>query len=152
MKYLTYAKRKGTKILVVNPMREAGLERYWVPSDLRSALFGTKLMDDFFPVAVGGDIAFMTGVLKRLIECQACDREFIAAHTTGFDALEKHVAALQWEALERGSGLARADMERFADTYAGARTAVFVYSMGLTQHRFGVDNVKALVNLALARG
>jgi molybdopterin-dependent oxidoreductase alpha subunit len=43
-------------------------------------------------------------------------------------------------------------MERFAEQYARARTCVFVYSMGLTQHRFGVDNVKALVNLALARG
>ena len=43
-------------------------------------------------------------------------------------------------------------MLRFAALYAQAKTAVFVYSMGLTQHRFGVDNVKALVNLALARG
>jgi predicted molibdopterin-dependent oxidoreductase YjgC len=43
-------------------------------------------------------------------------------------------------------------MLRFAETYARARTAVFVYSMGLTQHRFGVDNVKAVVNVALARG
>ncbi|HTG53363.1 MAG TPA: molybdopterin-dependent oxidoreductase, partial [Gemmatimonadaceae bacterium] len=44
MKYLCYAKRRGTRIVVVNPMREPGLERYWVPSDLRSALFGTRLM------------------------------------------------------------------------------------------------------------
>src|SRR3989442_9083903 len=43
-------------------------------------------------------------------------------------------------------------MRRFAGLYARARTAVFVWSMGITQHRFGVDNVKAIVNLALARG
>src|SRR5207247_5353847 len=59
---------------------------------------------------------------------------------------------MTWEERERGAGLARADMLRFAERYARAETAVFVYSMGLTQHRFGVDNVKALVNLALARG
>ncbi|MFQ5904527.1 MAG: molybdopterin-dependent oxidoreductase, partial [Candidatus Binatia bacterium] len=55
-KYMHYAKEKGTRIVVVNPMREYGLERYWVPSVLTSALFGTKLMDDFFQVHVGGDI------------------------------------------------------------------------------------------------
>src|SRR5258705_8873092 len=78
MKYLTYAKRQGTRILVVNPMREPGLERYWVPSDLRSAAFGTRLMDDFFQVAVGGDIAFMHGVLRHLIERDWWDHAFVS--------------------------------------------------------------------------
>ena len=152
MKYLAHAKRRGTRVLVVNPMREPGLELYWVPSDLRSALFGTRIMDDFFQVAVGGDIAFLNGALKHLIERDAWDREFVARRTAGFEAVRDFVAGLAWDELERGSGLARADMARFAEHCARAKTAVFVYSMGLTQHRFGVDNVKALVNLALARG
>ncbi len=151
-KYLCYAKRQGTRVVVVNPMREPGLERYWVPSDLRSALFGTRLMDDFFQVAVGGDIAFLHGVLKHLIEQGWTDREFIEWRTTAFDELEAMLAREPWPSLEEAAGLSRADMLRFAQQYARARTAVFVYSMGLTQHRFGVDNVKALVNLALARG
>jgi molybdopterin-dependent oxidoreductase alpha subunit len=133
-------------------MREPGLERYWVPSDIMSAVFGTRLMDDFFQVAVGGDIAFMNGVMRHLIEDNGCDRDFISRHTTGFDALRAHLFALDWEALERASGLSRDAMGRFADQLARARSIVFVYSMGLTQHRFGVDNVRALVNLALARG
>jgi molybdopterin-dependent oxidoreductase alpha subunit len=152
MKYLTYAKRKGTRILVVNPMREPGLERYWVPSDVRSALFGTRLMDDFFQVGVGGDVAFLHGVLRHLIERDGCDREFITRSTTGFNELSAFVRGLTWEELESASGVTRADMLRFAEHYARARTAVWIYSMGLTQHRFGVDNVKALVNLTLARG
>ncbi|MFI5371364.1 MAG: FdhF/YdeP family oxidoreductase [Candidatus Eisenbacteria bacterium] len=152
MKYLTYAKRRGTRIVVVNPMREPGLERYWVPSDLRSALFGTRLMDDFFQVQVGGDVAFLHGVLKHLVERGGLDRAFIAAKTTGFDEIERLVQSLGWDELERASGVNRADMLRFAERYTRARTCVFVYSMGLTQHHFGVDNVKALVNLALARG
>jgi molybdopterin-dependent oxidoreductase alpha subunit len=152
MKYLTYAKRRGTRIIVVNPMREPGLERYWVPSDLRSMLFGTRLMDDFFQVQVGGDVAFLHGVLKHLTERGGLDRAFIAEKTTGFDEVERLVGSLGWPELERASGVTRADMLRFAEQYTRARTCVFVYSMGLTQHRFGVDNVKALVNLALARG
>jgi molybdopterin-dependent oxidoreductase alpha subunit len=151
-KYLCYAKRQGTRILVVNPVREPGLERYWVPSDWRSAIFGTRLMDDFFQVAIGGDIAFLHGVLKHLVEREWWDREFVARHTTGFDEVAELVKDLTWETLEKAAGQTRAEMLRFAERYASARTAVFVYSMGLTQHRFGVDNVKAVVNLALARG
>ncbi|HEY2954064.1 MAG TPA: FdhF/YdeP family oxidoreductase [Candidatus Eisenbacteria bacterium] len=151
-KYLCQAKRLGTRIVVVNPMREPGLERTWVPSDLRSALFGTRLMDDFFQVAVGGDIAFLNGTLKHLIERGWTDGDFIARRTSGFDELAAHLRGMAWEHLEQSSGQSRADMLRFAEQCARARTAVFVYSMGLTQHRFGVDNVKALVNLALARG
>jgi len=151
-KYMYYAKKKGTRIAVVNPMREHGLERYWVPSVPMSALFGTKLMDDFFQVRVGGDIAFINGILKALIEMNRVDREFIAAHTVGFDEVKAALREQPWEMLERRSGLPRLEMERFAQIYSQAKSAVFVYSMGLTQHEFGVENVKAIVNLALARG
>lgn len=151
-KYMHYAKAAGTRIVVVNPFREPGLERYWVPSVARSAVFGTALMDDFFPVTVGGDRAFANGVLKALLARDAVDRAFVAAHTAGFDALVAEIAAQDWPLLERASGLPRAEMERFAALYAGARSAVFVWSMGVTQHRFGVENVEAIVNLALARG
>ena len=120
MKYLAYAKRQGTRIVVVNPMREPGLERYWVPSDLRSAVFGTRVMDDFFQVAVGGDIAFMHGVLKHLIEREWWDHEFVAARTTGFEEVRALVGGLSWERLEQASGLNRADMLRFAEQYARA--------------------------------
>ena len=152
MKYLYHAKKAGTKVLVVNPYRELGLERYWVPSVPESAMFGTRIADDFFQVHTGGDIAFINGVMKALIERGGVDKEFVAAHTHGFGELAAALATQRWEDLERFSGLTRADMERFADTYRAARTAVFVWSMGLTQHSFGVENVRAVANLALARG
>lgn len=152
MKYLHYAKKAGTRVVVVNPFQEPALERYWVPSVPSSALFGTKISDDFFPVAAGGDIAFIYGALKALKALDGFDKDFIASRTAGFDALSERLDALGWPELEDASGLSREQMERFAREYAKARTAVIVYSMGLTQHRFGVENVKAVVNLALARG
>ena len=79
MKYLYLARREGTKVVVVNPYREPGLERYWVPSNAGSALFGTDLADYWFPVAQGGDVAFLYGTLKALLERGAVDRDFIAA-------------------------------------------------------------------------
>ncbi|TAH37297.1 MAG: FdhF/YdeP family oxidoreductase [Planctomycetota bacterium] len=151
-KYLMHAKRAGTRIFVINPAREKGLETYWVPSDLRSAVLGSDLCDEWFQVRVGGDIAFLHGVLKALFAAGQEDPAFIAAKTAGFEELKRYVEALEWPALERDSGLPRAEMEQFAAAFGAARSCVAVYSMGLTQHAFGVDNVKAIVNLMLSRG
>ena len=151
-KYLHYAKRAGTRIFMVNPYFEPGLERYWVPSVVESALFGTKIVDDFFQIHTGGDIPFFYGVLKHLIEHGWVDREFIAVRTAGWDDLVNKVNALSWAELERGSGLTRADMLRFAEAFGKARHAIITWSMGITQHAFGSDNVRALVNLQLAKG
>jgi molybdopterin-dependent oxidoreductase alpha subunit len=152
MKYFYLAKQRGARILVVNPYREPGLERYWIPSVTRSALFGTKFADEFFTVRVGGDVAFLNGVLKWLIARRWLDAEFIAAHTSGFAELAAALEQQPWEELEEASGVIRDQMLRFAEIYAQAKTAVFIWSMGLTQHRHGVENVKAVVNVALARG
>jgi molybdopterin-dependent oxidoreductase alpha subunit len=151
-KYMHYAKKAGTRILVVNSRREYGLERYWGPSVTTGALFGTKLMDEFFQVRVGGDIAFINGVLKALIALERIDQKFVDKHTSGFAELKAALEQQSWEMLEQRSGLPRGEMQQFAVLYARARTAVIVYSIGLTQHKFGVDNVKAIVNLALSRG
>jgi len=151
-KYMYRAKEQGTKIAVVNSFREPAMERYWIPSILDSAVFGTKLADDFVQVHQGGDVAFLNGVLKHLIERDALDHHFIRDHTRGFDEVAEAIASQAWDDLERFSGVSRAGMGAFATTVAEARNAVFVWSMGITQHRFGVDNVQAIVNLALARG
>ena len=151
-KYLYYAKKAGTKVFVVNPYFEPGLERYWVPSVAESALFGTRFADDFFQIHLGGDIPFFYGVLKHLIENNWADREFIAARTTGWEQVEAKARSLPWEVLERGAGQSKADMFRFAQAFGTARSAIIIWSMGITQHRYGSDNVRAIVNLQLARG
>lgn len=151
-KYMHEAKQRGTRIVVVNPFREPALDRYWVPSVPSSALWGTKLTDDFFPVRPGGDIAFMSGVLKVLDERGRWDERFVAEHTTGAEALRAHLRQLPWAEIVEDAGLEQAEIERFAEIYGQARSAVLLYSMGLTQYTFGVENVKMVVNLALARG
>jgi molybdopterin-dependent oxidoreductase alpha subunit len=152
MKYLYEARQAGTRVAVVNPYLEPGLKRYWVPSVPESAVFGTRFADEWFAVDTGGDAAFLCGVLKVLAAEGWVDREFIARSTAGFAEAAAHVAALDWEALEAGSGTTRAEMARFAALLRDARNAVFVWSMGLTQHAHGVETIKALVNVALARG
>ena len=151
-KYLLQAKRRGTRVILVNPYLEPGMKRYWVPSDPRSALFGSDLADHWFPVAQGGDIAYLYGTLKALIARDGVDHGFVHAHTNGFDELARQAAALDWTALESASGLSRAAMEEFADLLTRAKSGVLVWSMGITQQAAGADGVRMILNLALARG
>lgn len=157
-KYMYAAKRRGTKIIVINPYREPAMDGYWVPSIAESALFGTKLADDFYQVNIGGDIALMHGVMKTWFEMEArepgsaIDHDFVAAHASGLEQLREKVQSQLWEELEQSSGLPRARMRELAELLAGAKSAVFVWSMGLTQHRHATDNISQVVNLALLRG
>jgi molybdopterin-dependent oxidoreductase alpha subunit len=151
-KYLHLAKQLGTKIVLVNPYLEPGMKRYWVPSTASSALFGSDLADYWFPVGQGGDIPFLYGVLKHLVETGQLDRDFLAAHTHGWTEVEQQARALEWADLEQGAGLSRASMVEFAELVGRARRAVLVWSMGITQHPWGADNVRMILNLALARG
>ncbi|KQL50394.1 formate dehydrogenase [Heyndrickxia shackletonii] len=157
-KYMYAAKRKGTKIIVINPYREPAMDGYWVPSIPDSALFGTKIADDFYQVNIGGDIAFMNGVMKQWFEMEekekgsAIDYNFVEAHTNGFNQLQEHVKKQDWDILEKSSGLTKERMAEFAELLASAKSAVFVWSMGLTQHRFGTDNISQVANLAMLRG
>jgi molybdopterin-dependent oxidoreductase alpha subunit len=123
-----------------------------VPSVFESALFGTKLADAFFQIHIGGDIAFLNGVVKTLIERDWIDAKFIRDQCADFDELKEALAGQPWEMLEKSSGASRAEMLRFAEMLAKAQRGIFVWSMGITQHANGVENVKAIINLCLARG
>jgi molybdopterin-dependent oxidoreductase alpha subunit len=151
-KYIHVAKKAGTRIVVVNPFREPGMERYWIPSKVESALFGTKIADDFFELDTGGDMGFLIGALKHLIERGMVDEEFIGAHTSGWDHVRATAEAASWDDLATVAGTSRERIAEFAEILGGSRNGVLVWSMGVTQHERGEDNVRSIVNLALARG
>ena len=151
-KYLYHAKKNGARIAVVNPHREPGLERYWIPSIAASALSGTALADDWFDVHTGGDSAFLMGVLRALVELDGVDSHFVESRTTGFDEARAAVVAVPWDRIEQVSGAPRARIEDFARLLMSRPNTIFVWSMGLTQHAYGVDTIRALINVALARG
>jgi molybdopterin-dependent oxidoreductase alpha subunit len=152
VKYLHYAKKAGTRIGVVNSFAEPGMQRYWVPSVPESALFGTKLADRTFLIHTGGDIAFLNGAIKHMIAHYWVDWNFIRERTDHFQELAQGLEQQSWEELERAAGATQDEMLAFARMIHEARTAVLVWSMGVTQHEFGEDTVSAIVNLALTRG
>jgi molybdopterin-dependent oxidoreductase alpha subunit len=156
--------RRGAPIVVVNPLRERGLERFQNPQSPIEmiALESTPLASAYHQVRVGGDAALFKGIMKALVEADATDvaaggagyldRAFIASQTTGFEALKADIAATDWRAIERKSGLTRAAIEGIARTYWEAERVIICYGMGLTQHRHGTETVQQLANLLLLRG
>ncbi|MGE0328258.1 MAG: FdhF/YdeP family oxidoreductase [Polyangiaceae bacterium] len=151
-KYLHAARKAGTRVVVINPFKEPALERYWIPSIASSALFGSKLMDDYYDVRPGGDIALMTGLLKALDEIGGWDDEYVAAHTVGGEELRAQLKRTSWAEIVQDSGISEERIRELAELYKQSKSAVIVYSMGLTQYEFGVENVKMVVNVALSRG
>ena len=119
-KYLHEATKRGAQIAVVNTFREPGLQRYWVPSIAASAMFGTRLADEWFDVHTGGDLAFLIGVFKALLESEdngndnGIDESFVRERTRGFDAARDAAHAAEWGVLEADSGASVDDMRRFA--------------------------------------
>lgn len=161
---LQEAVKRGVKIVTFNPIREKGLEVFKNPQSPKEMLTPaeTRISTLYLQVKTGGDIAAITGMMKHVLAKEdelwaaekrhVLDVDFIAQHTDGFDALKAHVDGTDWEAIERESGLARADIEAAADIYIDAKRSIAMYGMGLTQHVHGSDNVKQLVNLFLLKG
>lgn len=144
-------KRRGAQVVVVNPLRETGLVRFRVPSSPSSMLFGTKVADEYLQPHIGGDIALLTGLAKRVHE-NGGSTDFGTEHGDGWEEFVALVEAASWDDLESGSGVSRVDMERVGDLYSRAPNAVFAWAMGITHHTHGVGNVKAIANLAMMRG
>jgi molybdopterin-dependent oxidoreductase alpha subunit len=150
---LRSAARRGCRIVVFNPLRERGLERFADPKHpLELAGGSTPIASHYYPLRIGGDLAAVKGMLKRLLERDALDHDFIARHTQGFEALRDDVLAEDWAVIEAEAGLSRAQLEEAADVYAASGATIVCWAMGITQHRHAVATIQMLVNLLLAGG
>lgn len=152
MRTLMSIRRRGGQVVVINPVKELGLVNFSVPSDVRSLLFGTAIASLYVQPHIGGDIALLAGIAKRVLERQGSDTAFIQNHTECFDGYAEQVRTASWTDLENHSGVERAVIEKIADVYQSASNVVFGWTMGITHHEHGVANVQSIINLALLRG
>ncbi|HEX5939994.1 MAG TPA: molybdopterin-dependent oxidoreductase, partial [Dehalococcoidia bacterium] len=152
MRNLVNLRRRGGKVIVINPSKEAGLVRFSVPSDPRSLLFGSDVASQYLQPHIGGDVALLTGIAKAVVEHGAHDREFLSGHTDGSEEFLESLAALSWSEIEASSGVSEPELREAATALAAAERAIFGWTMGITHHLHGVDNVRAIANLALVRG
>ncbi|MBF6620786.1 MAG: FdhF/YdeP family oxidoreductase [Patulibacter sp.] len=156
---LEQAKQRGARIITVNPLPEAGMQRFDNPQTARGlAGRGTELTDLFLQIRLGGDLALFQALGRLLLDAEArapgtvLDHEFLRERTDGLAALTAHLGALDWDAVLRATGLERAPIEQAAAMLAASKGTVVCWAMGLTQHRDAVPTIREIVNLLLLRG
>jgi molybdopterin-dependent oxidoreductase alpha subunit len=156
---LEEAKEAGCQIVAVNPLPEAGLMRYKNPQKVKGIIGrGTDLADQFMQVRIGGDMALLQAVSKRVLDAEAknpgtvLDHQFLADHCQGLDELREHLAGLDEGAVLAATGLSTEEIDELADRYLRADKVIITWAMGITQHKKGVATIKEIINLLLLRG
>ena len=152
MTSLMHVRRRGGKIIVINPVRETGLLKFRIPSDPISLIFGTNIATHYVQPHIGGDLALLWGIAKSIDEIGALDEQFLKSFCLDHPSWIEAVGAMSWDEVERKSGVPKSEIEQIARVYAKSKRAVFSWTMGITHHAHGVENVQAIANLALCRG
>jgi len=147
------AKLKGATLIHVNPLPEAGLERFKHPQDyMKMNLSSTQLSDFHLPVKIGGDAALLKGLIKIHDELGHLDSKFIANQTVGFDSMLEKARDTDWNAIVRDSGLPRELISEVGQVVARSKATIACWAMGLTQQPNGVAVIQEVVNLLLMGG
>jgi molybdopterin-dependent oxidoreductase alpha subunit len=160
---LRRAAMRGANVVVFNPVREKGLERFADPQDKLEMLTGgsTAIASDYYQVRLGGDMAAVRGMAKAVIarddaiaagQPSVLDHGFLRQHTSGFTAYRAAVDATGWEKIEEQSGLTRARLEGLADIYIASERTICTWAMGVTQHRHSVATIREIANFMFLRG
>ncbi|MEB8341942.1 FdhF/YdeP family oxidoreductase [Streptomyces endophyticus] len=156
---LAEAYQRGAQVVHINPLVEAAATRTIIPHDFKDMALNkaTRTSTLNLQVRIGGDMAFLRGIAKAVLEQsgsdpKALDKEFIDRHTEGFDAYRELCEATPWDEIERQSGLSREDVLKAARVYRDADRSIISWCLGVTQHEHGVDTVREIVNVLLLRG
>ncbi|EFE80623.1 FdhF/YdeP family oxidoreductase, partial [Streptomyces albidoflavus] len=150
---LEKAKQGGAKIITVNPLPEAGLERFKNPQTVKGMARGTALTDLFLQIRLGGDQALFRLLNSLILKTPgAVDEEFVAAHTEGYEEFAATAAKTGWEETLTATGLERAEVEEALRMVLASERTVVCWAMGLTQHKHSVPTIREVVNFLLLRG
>lgn len=161
---LRKAATRGARVVVFNPVRERGLERFADPQNTVEMLRGASapVASHYYQPRPGGDMAAFRGIAKAVFAADdaalaagrpsVLDRAFLSHHAEGHEAYRAVVEATSWEAIEDQSGLSRADIEVAAGVYLGADKVICTWAMGVTQHKHSVATIREMTNVMLLRG
>lgn len=151
---LERAKRAGAKIVSVNPLPEAGLERFKNPQNARGlAGSGTKLTDLFLQIRLGGDLALFRALNQLILNAEdGVDHAFVAEHCLGFEEFAAEAAATSRAEVLAATGLPWEQIEELAQLVLNSPKIIVCWAMGLTQHRHAVPTIREVVNFLLLRG
>ncbi|MEU6815072.1 FdhF/YdeP family oxidoreductase [Streptomyces sp. NPDC046860] len=150
---LEKAKAAGARIISVNPLPEAGLERFKNPQTPQGMLKGAALTDLFLQIRLGGDQSLFRLLNKLILQTDgAVDEEFVREHTHGFEDFARAAAGADWDGTLAATGLTRAEIERALEMVLASKRTIVCWAMGLTQHKHSVPTIREVVNFLLLRG
>ncbi|MGW5334977.1 FdhF/YdeP family oxidoreductase [Streptomyces bauhiniae] len=150
---LEKARAAGAKIISVNPLPEAGLERFKNPQTPQGMLKGAALTDLFLQIRIGGDQALFRLLNKLILETDgAVDEEFVREHTDGYEEFAEAAAKADWDETLAATGLDRTEIERALEMVLASKRTIVCWAMGLTQHKHSVPTIREVVNFLLLRG
>ncbi|OWV72467.1 CbbBc protein [Rhizobium sp. R339] len=161
---LRRAALRGARIVVFNPIRERGLERFSDPQDKIEMMRrgSTDIASHYLQPQLGGDMAAVRGMAKAVLAAEnaalaaglpsVLDHAFLAEHCAGFDEYRAAVEATSWAEIEDQSGLSREEIERAADVYIKAERVICTWAMGVTQHLHSVATIREIANFMFLRG
>ncbi len=130
------AKEKGAKLIVADPRR------------IQLSLLADVAVNQ----RLGSDVALLNGMMRLILANGWEAQGYIAARTEGFEELQESLAAYTPEQVQKITGVSPRDLEKMSEFYATQKPSTLLYAMGITQHTTGVDNVKAVCNLAMLTG
>jgi molybdopterin-dependent oxidoreductase alpha subunit len=163
---LQKAKKKGCKIVSINPLPETGNFRFKNPQDLKDpftalqGIFGagTEISDVWLPVRLAGDMAAFKGIMKEMLDAEArnpgtvLDHDFIKEFTSGFNAMKEQLDATTWEEITHGSALRREQIRAAADIAIKAKKIICCWAMGVTQQPDAVATIQEIANFLFLGG
>ncbi len=152
MTSLMKVRRNGGNVIVINPVIETGMKKFRVPSSPSSLAVATSVATHYIQPHIGGDLALLWGLAKAVVENGSLDQPFIDSFCEGTEDWLAAVETLSWEEIEAKSGVSTTQIKEIASVYANAEKTVFSWTMGITHHLHGVDNVQAITALAMSRG
>lgn len=156
---LAKARKRGCEIVSFNPLKEKGLESFSDPKKVIPVLLnkGSAISSLYLQPVIGGDLALLKGLIKVVLEAEEqdpgqLDRDFITAHTTGFEGLKRDIGQTSWETISEQSGLTREEITTAGNIYLKSNKTIACWAMGLTQHKHAVVTIQHLVDLMLLKG
>jgi molybdopterin-dependent oxidoreductase alpha subunit len=160
MRTLMMVRRRGGKVVSINPIIETGTVNFSVPSDPWALFFGAEIASTHVQPHVGGDLALVYGMMKRLLELHRAspqrsepviDEDFLLQHADGWPALAARLESLSWDEIVEKSGVSKTQIDDITAQYANSKRAIFAWTMGVTHQLHGAATVQAIAQLALMR-
>ncbi|HEY7748261.1 MAG TPA: formate dehydrogenase subunit alpha [Aestuariivirgaceae bacterium] len=134
--YFKQAARRGATLIVMDPRGQA-LARH-----------ATHMLQ----FRNGTDVPLLNAMMNVIVSEGLYDRQYVQAHTEGFDKLKEHLVKFTPESMAPVCGIESDVIRRVARTYAQAKAAIIFWGMGISQHVHGTDNARCLISLALMCG